>query len=228
MRGMTVTTTATIVEALTRAIVEQRLQPGAKLAEQRLAAHFGVSRTLVRQALHQLAQRRLVRLEPARGAFVATPSAREAREVFAVRRTLEGALVRELAGTLSPSQLRALRQHVRREAAALAGRDVPVRTQLLGDFHVLLARCSGNQVLAELLDDLLARCSLVALMYQSERAAAHSHDEHEAIVEALAARDAERAAALLDDHLRHVEEGLALDRPAPSPDVTVALQELHA
>ena len=66
-------TTSSIVEALTRAIVEHRLQPGTKLAEQKLADHFGVSRTLVRQALFQLSQNRLVRLEPARGAFVAAP-----------------------------------------------------------------------------------------------------------------------------------------------------------
>ena len=64
--------TSAIVEALTRAIVEHRLRPGTKLAEQKLADHFGVSRTLVRQALFQLAQNRLVTLEPARGAFVAT------------------------------------------------------------------------------------------------------------------------------------------------------------
>jgi DNA-binding GntR family transcriptional regulator len=51
-------TTSHIVESLTRAIVEHRLQPGTKLAEQKLADHFGVSRTLVRQALFQLAQNR--------------------------------------------------------------------------------------------------------------------------------------------------------------------------
>ena len=60
-------TTGAIVEALTKAIVEHRLQPGSKLAEQKLADHFGVSRTLVRQALFQLSQNRLIRLEPARG-----------------------------------------------------------------------------------------------------------------------------------------------------------------
>lgn len=66
-------TTSLIAARLTRAIVEHRLQPGTKLAEQKLADHFGVSRTLVRQALFQLSQNRLVRLEPARGAFVAAP-----------------------------------------------------------------------------------------------------------------------------------------------------------
>ena len=64
-----------IVQALTKAIVEHRLQPGAKLAEQKLADHFGVSRTLVRQALLQLSQHQLIRLEPSRGAFVAAPTA---------------------------------------------------------------------------------------------------------------------------------------------------------
>jgi DNA-binding GntR family transcriptional regulator len=69
---METSSTLHIVESLTRAIVEHRLHPGTKLAEQKLADHFGVSRTLVRQALFQLSQNRLIRLEPARGAFVAT------------------------------------------------------------------------------------------------------------------------------------------------------------
>ena len=94
--------TSAIVEALTRAIVEHRLQPGTKLAEQKLADHFGVSRTLVRQALFQLSQNRLVRLEPARGAFVAAPSADEARQVFAVRRMLEAEMVRAFMRQVTP------------------------------------------------------------------------------------------------------------------------------
>eukprot|EP01041_Mallomonas_annulata_P015718 gene15718-33200_t len=62
---METSSTLHIVESLTRAIVEHRLHPGTKLAEQKLADHFGVSRTLVRQALFQLSQNRLIRLEPA-------------------------------------------------------------------------------------------------------------------------------------------------------------------
>jgi DNA-binding GntR family transcriptional regulator len=81
----TASATARIVESLTRAIVEHRLHPGTKLAEQKLADHFGVSRTLIRQALFQMARNHLIRMEPARGAFVSTPSATEARQVFAVR-----------------------------------------------------------------------------------------------------------------------------------------------
>src|SRR6201991_3226331 len=131
-----VTNTNTIVEALTRAIVEHRLQPGTKLAEQKLADHFGVSRTLVRQALFQLSQNRLIRLEPARGAFVAAPAADEARQVFAVRRMLEVQMTRAFVRSVTPAKIKALKEHVALEKAAVSGEDVSGRTELLGDFHV--------------------------------------------------------------------------------------------
>ena len=98
---METSSTLHIVESLTRAIVEHRLHPGTKLAEQKLADHFGVSRTLVRQALFQLSQNRLIRLEPARGAFVATPSVQEAQQVFAVRRMLEVEMTRAFVKTVT-------------------------------------------------------------------------------------------------------------------------------
>ena len=118
-------TTHSIVEALTRAIVEHRLLPGAKLAEQKLADHFGVSRTLVRQALFQLSQNRLVSMEPARGAFVAAPSAEEARQVFTVRRMLEAEMTRAFMRDVTAEKLDALREHIARERQAVEREDVP-------------------------------------------------------------------------------------------------------
>src|SRR5688572_23877304 len=106
------TTTHVIVEAITRAIVEHRLQPGTKLAEQKLADHFGVSRTLVRQALFQLTQNKLVKMEPARGAFVAAPTVEEARQVFHVRRMLETEMTREFIRGVTPAKIKALKEHI--------------------------------------------------------------------------------------------------------------------
>ena len=98
------------------------LAPGAKLVEQKLADHFGVSRTLVRQALFQLAQNRLVRMEPARGAFVASPTVQEARQLFQVRRMLEAEMARTFCRETTPARLKALREHIAQEnAAAQAG-----------------------------------------------------------------------------------------------------------
>jgi DNA-binding GntR family transcriptional regulator len=202
--------TQRIVDSITTAIVERRLMPGTKLAEQQIADIFGVSRTLVRQALIQLSRDRLVTLEPARGAFVAKPSVQEARQVFEVRAMLEAAMVRQLCAAITDAQIAELRQHLKAESAAVARTDVSGRTRLLADFHVLLARMLDNQVLAELLEDLLTRSSLIALMYQSSHSAEHSQEEHVAIVDALERRDARAAVRLLESHLGNVERNLRL------------------
>jgi DNA-binding GntR family transcriptional regulator len=213
-------TTHTIVEALTKAIVEHRLHPGTKLAEQKLADHFGVSRTLVRQALFQLSQNRLIRLEPARGAFVAAPSVMEARQVFAVRRMLEAEMTRAFVREVTPAKIKALKEHVAREKSAVDLGDVPGRTELLGDFHVRMAELMGNEVLAQMLGELISRCALITLMYQTATAAEHSNDEHAEIVKALAAKDEALAVRLMNEHLLHVEENLAFDRKVPTNDIS--------
>ncbi|MEY8875192.1 MAG: GntR family transcriptional regulator [Leptothrix sp. (in: b-proteobacteria)] len=215
-----------IVESITTAIVERRLMPGTKLAEQQIADIFQVSRTLVRQALNQLSRHHLITLEPARGAFVAQPSVDEAQQVFAVRAMLETALLHQLCAVITDAQITVLRAHLRDEAAAVARTDVSGRTRLLADFHVLLARLLGNEVLAQLLTDLLSRSSLISLMYQSAHSAEHSQREHVEIVEALARRDAEGAVRLMGAHLGNVEHNLRLNPRLP--DLASALRPAAA
>lgn len=214
--------TGRIVESITTAIVERRLMPGTKLAEQKIAGIFGVSRTLVRQALNQLSRDKLVTLEPARGARVAEPSVEEARQVFEVRQLLEAAMARRAATELGAAQIAELRAHLRDEQDSVRRTDVPGRTRLLADFHVVLARLLGNEVLAELTNDLVTRSSLIALMYQSAHSAGHSHAEHVAIVDALEKRDARAAAKLMQAHLHNVERNLRLD--PRGPDLEAVLQ----
>lgn len=214
--------TQRIVESITTAIIERRLMPGTKLAEQQLADIFGVSRTLVRQALNQLSRDHLVTLEPARGAFIAQPSVEEARQVFELRKMVEASMVRKLCATITDRQLAELRVHLEEERSAVQRTDVTGRTRLLADFHVVLARMAGNDVLVQMLVDLLSRCSLIALMYQSSHSAEHSRDEHVAIVDALERRDGRAAARLLEQHLDSVERNLRLN-PRVN-DLAAALQ----
>ena len=214
---MDITATSFIVDSLTRAIVEHRLQPGAKLVEQKLADQYGVSRTLVRQALYRLSQNRLIKIEPARGAFVEAPSGEEAKQVFEVRRMLETGMVSAFVKDAKASDIKALQTHMSKEKTAVQNNDVPSRTELLGDFHVHMAKLMGNDVLAHLLMDLVSRSALITLMYQTSTAAAHSHDEHEAIVKAIKARDAELAVSLMDQHLRNVEKALNFNQRPDLP-----------
>lgn len=219
----TTTNTNTIVEALTKAIVEHRLHPGTKLAEQKLADHFGVSRTLVRQALFQLSQNRLIRLEPARGAFVAAPSVAEARQVFAVRRMLEAEIVRALVRDITPGKIKVLREQAVVEKAALKDKDLTNRTEVLSNFHIRMAELLDNDVLVQMMVELLSRCSLITLMYQTESPTDFACADHDELIKALAAKDEALAVRLMDQHLRNVEANLTFDRKIPSNDIAMAL-----
>jgi len=154
-----------IYEKLLTAIFEHRLPPGTKLGEDRLAGIFGVSRARIRSVLPRLAHEGVVRLEPNRGAFVAKPSVAEARDVFETRRILEPAIAQKLALDRSRrSDLAPLRQHVAAEARARASGDTRAVVRLSGEFHVLLAERSGNEVLAKTMRELASlTCLIIAL-----------------------------------------------------------------
>ena len=110
---------------------------------------------------------------------------------------------------------RRVRAHLQAQSDAVQRTDIPHRTRLLADFHVLIAQMLGNEVLAGMLSDLVSRCSLIALVYQSAHSAEHSLDDHVAIVDALERRDARGACRLMLAHLHDVERNLQWDPRAP-------------
>jgi DNA-binding GntR family transcriptional regulator len=136
---------------------------------------------------------------------------------------LEAEMTREFVKQVTPAQIKALKAHVVQEKQAVANQDVTGRTELLGDFHVRMAELMGNEVLAQLLDELISRCALITLMYQSTSAAEHSSEEHANIVNALAQKDEALAVRLMNEHLLHVEQGLQFDKKLPSSDIAMAL-----
>ena len=209
-------TSSDIADRIVEAILAQKLAPGARLGEQALSLLFDCSRTLVREALMQLAARGIVRVSARRGWFVVQPSEAEAREAFEARRVIETGLIRS-AGPMDPARLIRLRQHIHEEQAALQGSDVGRRSYLLGDFHVCLAECLGNRLLADTLRDFTARTTLIAMLYQSTHDAAQSCQEHVEIVQALEAGDTARAEALMAQHIGHVQQTLRPDAAATDP-----------
>jgi len=195
---------------IAEAIAARKLPPGTKLREEALSRVYNVSRTKIRAALLILSKDKLIRIVPDKGAFVSQPSEKESRDIFAARRIIEAALAREFTARAQASDYRALEKHLEEERLSLAG-DHKVRSQLLGDFHVLLAEVAGNEVLIEMVRELVARSSLITMLYQSDRDAACSSTEHEQFLEAARAGDAERAAQLMVEHLAHVEAALRFD-----------------
>jgi DNA-binding GntR family transcriptional regulator len=196
-----------IAQRVVESILAQKLAPGDRLGEQELADLFSVSRTLVREALMQLQARGFVEVRPRKGWYVVEPSFDEAREAFAARRVIETGMLRD-AGRPLQSAIKRLRQHVADERQAIREGDAATRTFLLADFHVCLAECAGNRLLADVMRDLTARTTLVALLYQSTHDAQQSCDEHAAIVDALAKGDTARAEKLMARHIGNVQGGL--------------------
>jgi DNA-binding GntR family transcriptional regulator len=202
---------AAIAEHIAAAIAARKLPPGTKLREEALSRVYSVSRTKIRAALLILSRDKLINIVPDKGAFVSQPSEAEARDVFATRRIIEAALAEQFVAKARPADYTRLEKHIRQERAALNGQDPKQRSQLLGDFHVLLAQVVGNQVLTEILQELVARSSLVTMLYQSVRDAACSSDEHGAFLKAARAGDSRSAVALMLEHLDHVEAALRFD-----------------
>ena len=192
-------------EALKQAILEQALLPGTKLPEDEIGAHFAMSRTLVRAVLAKLQAEGLVDARPKRTATVAQPTLSEARDVFEVRRALEAEVVRAVIKRWKPAFGAELEGLVREEDAARERHEPRVWGRLAGEFHIKLAKLSGNALLERYMAELVTRCSLILALYGKP----HHHDggdhEHAEIIAALRAGDAGKAVALMDHHMGHVE-----------------------
>jgi len=193
----------TICRALRRAIIERALEPGATLPEDALGERFGVSRTLARHALAQLAAEGLVELRRNRTAVVATPSWQEARDTFDIRIELERLVVRQLAGRLSKAQLATLRAHVDSEDAARGGPDA-ISIRLATEFHILLAQMTESPILIRYVSELSYRCCLILSLYSRPHSSECGINEHRLLIDALASGDVGKVTSLMHHHLDSV------------------------
>lgn len=228
MNASTEVSPTTIAERVVEAILAQKLAPGERLGELALAQNFGVSRTMVREALMQLQARGFVAVQSRRGWYVVEPSAEEARDAFSARRIIEAGILAEAGRPLS-KVIRRLREHIADEERAIAGADAATRAFLLADFHVCLAEQMGHRLLVDVLRDLTARTTLAATLFQSKHEASQSCAEHAAIVAALEAGDTPRARQLMLDHIGNVEEALepaVVDAPGAHDRLRATLSPL--
>lgn len=200
-------TLSPIAQKVVQSILERKIRPGDRLGEQDLADLFGVSRTLVREALMQLQARGFVEVKPRAGWFVVEPTFEDAQQTYQARRVIESGMLRE-SGKPLQAVLKRLRSHVAEERRAIESADAATRSVLLADFHVCLAECLGNRFLTSMVVDLSARTVLAAALYQSASEAQDSNDDHAQIVAALAAGDGERAQQLMQAHIDALEARL--------------------
>ena len=199
-----------IYERIYTAINERRLPPGTKLSEERLAQAFHVSRTRIHEILMRLSHELVIELHLNRGAFVASPTPRDLRDIFAVRRALERAVAIELSEKFAGQTIAALRAHLDNEAKARAAGDKVALARLTGEFHVRLAEITENRLFSDNLRRMVALTGLAIAQYDSLASSACPQHEHADIVAAIEAGDVRRAERIMQEHLDHVERGIQI------------------
>jgi DNA-binding GntR family transcriptional regulator len=100
------------------------------------------------------------------------------------------------------------------EVDARARNDRHATIRLSGEFHVLMAELGQNAYVGKYMRELCALTCLVIALYDAPGTPACPHHEHAAIVDAIEAHDADKACALMIEHLNHVENTLRLEMPA--------------
>jgi len=204
---------ARICDAIRASILARRLAPGTKLQELALGRHFGVSRTIVRQALRRLDHEGIVSLREKRVAVVARPSAADVKHTFAARRMIEAAAVEAAVARIDKASIAALKRLVRDEDAAYARGDRGAGLDLSLAFHHRVAELCGNPVLARYARELVLQSSLAIALYERS-GVAHARADHDALIDAIARRDGRRAARLMAAHVDELGSRLSLDGSA--------------
>jgi len=196
-------------ELIRTAIIEGRLEPGARLKEEELARELGISRTPVREALLMLQAEELVVATPNRGAIVRVHDAADLDDLYQLRALLEGHACGRAAGRISAAEVAALQASCDRFDALDPGGDLRgiVRENLL--FHNTILDVAASSRLAAMVRKVI-ELPLVYSSYnwysrEQKRISEHYHRQ---IVKALAARHADRAERLMKEHILEARDVL--------------------
>ncbi|WP_299941799.1 GntR family transcriptional regulator [uncultured Nitratireductor sp.] len=199
-----------VYDSLRKAIIEQALKPGSKLPEDSIGETFGVSRTTARNALVRLDAEGLVDLRPNRGASVAIPTIEEAHDIFEMRQCLEREVMQRLCKMDVKPIVKALRQHLSEEKR-YHDVDKTRSIRLAGEFHILLAELTGSRTLANYVNEIVSRCSLVMARFAQFHSDQCGLDEHNEIISAIEAGDVMRATEQMHLHLGSVQDRALLN-----------------
>lgn len=191
-------------DTLVEAILAGTLPPGIHLNADALAKRMGVSHIPVREALRSLGADGWIDYRPHLGAFVRERSERELADLFEARLELEGRTTAMAAERRTAEQLATLDEILARQASAA---DPVLLAALNAEFHVAVAACSQNDLMAGFVRSLSMRARFYFSTVAPSRREA-SLSDHRAIVDALRRRDAPEAERLGRSHVANTRQDL--------------------
>jgi DNA-binding GntR family transcriptional regulator len=190
-------------------IVSIRLKPGVGMSESRIADHYGVSRTPVREAFKRLADDGLLRVVPQVGSFVARIDLQAVRDSHFVRETLECRIAELAAERINDDEREQLARNLRELASARATGDAPAMFIADEAMHAMLARFARHQHAWQVIQTAKAQLDRVRHLGMAHPGRPRETlREHRAIAERVMARDPHGAAEAMRAHLVTVIEVL--------------------
>ncbi len=199
----------TIFEALREAIISRVLAPGERLMEVQLAEEMGVSRTPVREAIRKLETEGFVVIEPRKGAYVATFSADDVRELYEIRGALEALAGSLAAKRATPEELKEMERLLLKENNYISSDNVFDTVDTDVGLHELIYRAARNERLLTTLNNLRGqlyrtRSASMSIPGRKEK----TMEEHRQIIEAITARNPEEARRLMYLHVANAEKAV--------------------
>lgn len=206
-----------VARALRDGIVTMRIPPGTMLSEQDVGRRLGVSRQPVREAFIKLAEARLLKVRPQRGTQVVRISRAAVENALFIREAVECAVAREAALKLDSASIALIGDNIGRQRRAVATASGKGLFALDEEFHRLLAETAGRPAAWAIVDNVKphldrVRCLGMDLLRPKRQIV----EQHEAIFDALQARDPTRAAALMCNHVAdfmHCMDPIAVRHP---------------
>lgn len=193
-----------VVEILRQDILDNVMHPGDRLLESTLCERYGVSRTVIREALRQLESESLITMLPNRGPIVTVLSARDIESLYEVRASLEGLAGELFARNATAEQVRQLIEHLAlMETTYLAG-DLRTRGESKDEFYRILLGGGGNEVLSASLKGIHTRIGIFRhYAFLDEERVKVSMKELRGIVQSAAVdRDPVGARHRCEEHIR--------------------------
>ncbi len=176
--------------------------PGESVTEMGLAAQCGVSRTPVREALHQLELEGLVQLIPNKGAIILGIRPEDICDIYQIRSMLEGSVAERAAQRASEEDVRRLTEILDLTEFYIARQNIEQLQAMDGQFHQLIYEMSGSRMFKRVLKDLHYYIGLTRnASLKSEGRAAESLKEHRAVLDAIARHDGMQARELMTLHV---------------------------
>lgn len=200
---MAQTATERAYRTIREKIIRLDYAPGELLVESNLADSLGTGRTPVREALKMLACENLVVIVPQRGIYVADISLTDLQEIAELRVAVEGLAARLAAQRITPEQLPRLRA-LTQQLSTVAPDDVERLMEIDRQFHLTLAEAAGNKHLSDVVRSLYDKSlRLWHLALTRIGTVATSVEQHEELLDALEYGDAEKAAEIMQEHVRN-------------------------